>query len=149
MPANQQFGPSGERLHSLVCPTCRETYTFAVDDEQWRRTCPRCGVAYVAASSLPPSWKEVRMQLMVVGVLLAAVVIVPMATCSGGGQPTTPVTTTTPSSSSRNSAYRLPDGRWSDDPVVRLEKLLKESDERHRRWESDCRTGRGRNPECR
>lgn len=50
--------------------------------------------------------------------------------------------------STESQPYRRGDGRWSDDPGVRAEQLFRESEERHRRWESDCRTGRGPNPHC-
>ena len=46
------------------------------------------------------------------------------------------------------AVYRRSDGRWSNDPTVQGEQMLKESDERHRRWQSDCRSGRGNNPHC-
>jgi hypothetical protein len=44
--------------------------------------------------------------------------------------------------------YRLPDGRWSDDPAVQLQILQKQSAQQHTRWESDCRVGIHGNPVC-
>jgi hypothetical protein len=111
--------------------------------------CPNCGLPQImpavrggrTAPAISQSAKDV---LAGFGVIVGGIlwVLLVLGTCvhslSSGPQ----------SGSGSGRAYRRSDGRWSEDPAVQLEKIIKESNERHERWRSDCRTGRTGNPEC-
>jgi hypothetical protein len=51
-------------------------------------------------------------------------------------------------SSSQSTAYRRSDGTWSDDPINQGAEVMQALDKQAAERQSDCRTGRGRNPYC-